>query len=817
MFATVASAVWGHYRRHPLQVVLVMLGLILGVALLVGVLSINEHAQQSYKRGERMFSNPFPYVLHSSSRGGRVSEEFYISLRREGFKQCVPVDSVEVVTQKGRDLRLMGLDYIAFLNLPSFRENGPQFFNITDNKNAIWVSKELARHMGWKQGGAIVLNDGRQLGPLQLMDEDSISSGIRLFTDISILRALSDHRGFNQVFCGKLSSLERQKIKQQLPSDVTLSRTESAELAPLTRAFHINLLAMGLLAFVVGLFIFYQAISLSLTQRQPLVGILRQLGVSRSMLSKVLLTEMAVMLTVGLVIGNVLGVMLASRLLPTVATTLEDLYGANISLAMHWEWEWGMYSFLLALVGVFLASFWPSVRLIRTVPSRLSKSQYVVRSMYTEFKWQALVAIFFITAALVINFLPESLHKGFLLVGLILVSGGLLLPFCMGKVFQFFSRHTKSARLTWFFSDASASLSFRGIAAMAFMMAIAVNIGMETMIGSFRAATESWLQERLVADVYVRPAKSQMSRVNLWLKAQPEVDQSWVQWKNDLEYGNQIIEVTSVGTSTTERVSLALEERIDDFWSVIHTKRAVLISESLALRFDVRSGGTIDFPEPMGKGWQVAGVYLDYGNPHGQVMVSVRSHLTPWVAQGSGGFAVLFKDGVDNDQMIERLQRTFELRNNQINRQHDILDRAMKVFDRTFSVTNTLSTLTLFIALCGLFFATLASELSRLRQYALLRFLGISGRNLALLGGGQLALIGLFSALFALPLGLLISELLINVVIKYSFGWTMSMTYFLSSYATTLVATIVTLLAAGAWPVWRLIKRSAVTSMREAL
>ncbi|RXJ74253.1 ABC transporter permease [Veronia nyctiphanis] len=817
MFGTVAKALWGHYRRHPMQIILVLLGLTLGVALLVGVMSINEHAQQSYKRGERMFSNPFPYVLHPINRGDRISEDFYISLRLQGFKQCVPVDSIEVMTKEGRDMRLTGLDYIAFLNLDSFQKNGPRLFDLNRGNDTIWVSHELANHFSWQQGEYIQLINGQRIGPLELMSEDSLTSGIRLFTDISVLRKLSPHSGFSQIYCGKLSEEERQQIKHQAQNGVTLSRTESAELAPLTRAFHLNLLAMGLLAFVVGLFIFYQAISLSLTQRQPLVGTLRQLGVYRSVLAWVIIVEMALLLIVGLGLGNVIGVFLASKLLPTVATTLNDLYGANISLAMHWQWEWGAYSLLLALSGIGLASFWPSLRLLRTEPSRLAKSVYVVGSLFTEFKWQALLAFVLLCVTLVINVLPESLEQGFLLVGLTLLCGGLSLPFFMGKSFQFFARFTRSAKLTWFFSDASASLSFRGIAAMAFMMAIAVNIGMETMIGSFRHATESWLEKRLVADVYVRSEKAKMRELNLWMKSQPEIYKSWVTWKNELEYGDGAIEVVSLGTSIEERESLVLKDRQADFWTVFHTEKSLLISESLAQRLDVNVGSNIELPPPFGPGWQVSGIYLDYGNPRGQVMVSVRSKLIPWISNGSGDFAILFKEGIEPDEVIARMQKTFDLRDNQIKHQHDILERAMVIFDRTFSVTNTLSTLTLIIALCGLFFATLATEFSRQRQYALLRFLGISGRNLAFLGGGQLAVIGLFSALFALPLGLLISELLLNVVIKYSFGWTMSLTYFLSSYAITLVATIITLLAAGAWPVWRLIKRSAVSSMREAL
>ena len=145
-----------------------------------------------------------------------------------------------------------------------------------------------------------------------------------------------------------------------------------------------------------------------------------------------------------------------------------------------------------------------------------------------------------------------------------------------------------------------------------------------------------------------------------------------------------------------------------------------------------------------------------------------------------------------------------------------VLNQAMRVFDRTFIVTETLGKLTLFIAVCGLFVATIAGEVSRQRQFALLRCMGMTGRELAALGGGQLLVIGLLSALMALPLGLVLAQLLIDVVLKYSFGWTMPISFFPSQYLMSLGSALFVLLCAGAWPVWRLVKRSAILSLREA-
>ncbi|WP_394211259.1 ABC transporter permease [Enterovibrio calviensis] len=818
MYVPVAKALIGHYRRHPFQVLLVWLGLTLGVALLVGVMSINQHAQTSYKKGANLFTNPFPYVLHHRERGKRIDEQLYISMRKEGFNQCVPVDLHRTSTEDDQDIQLMGVDTIAMF---AFNAANPtsslSALPLSEGLGVQWVSSELANHFGWTEGQKLVLQDGKEIGPLKMMDGGQIGAGTRLFGDISVIRQLSDHSGFALIYCGEMDKAKRDELREFLPPTMTLSRTETAELGPLTRAFHLNLFAMGLLAFVVGLFIFYQAISLSMAQRQPLVGIMRQLGVGRKSLAWVVAGEMLVWLMLGLVSGNIVGLFLAQKLIPTVATTLSDLYGANVDLTLNWQWEWGFYSFLLGVCGFILASGWPLYRLLTTPPARLSKRMSLVRFSNAEFRWQAIVAAIFIVVAMGVYSAPQSQAQGFTLIALILISGGLLLPFLMWKTFVLISEKIKIARLRWFLSDASASLTYRGIAAMAFMMAIATNIGMETMVGSFRSTTEGWLQQRLAADIYIRPDKVVAEQLSEWLEAQEDVDQSLVQWRHEIDTAQGVVEIYSIGTSKEEREALALKVAIPDYWAHLHQSKRILLSESLAMKFDVHPGDSINLPTPFGDGWKVAGIYFDYGNPYSQVMISNRSSLIPWMhEEGRVGVAALLKDGVDATQLVENMRNQFGLQETQVSNQREILARAMRIFDRTFLVTDTLCTLTLIIAICGLFFSTLATELSRQRQYSLLRYMGISGRELAFLGGGQLMLIGLFSALFALPLGLLIAEVLINIVLKYSFGWTMSVSYFPFSYMTTLGGALLTLLVAGGWPVWRLIKRSAILSFRDA-
>jgi len=818
MSSPVAKALWGHYKRHPFQIVLVWLGLTLGIALLVGVMGVNQQARESYRQGEQLFSNPFPYRIRHNQPAIKVPQGFYIQLRRAGFSQCVPMDQHRIVTDQNRDFEIVGIDPIAMFS--NFKDqvtsqNQSQMMSLMRPPYPIMVGEQLASYMGVADGQFLTLEHGKQIGPLKVVDEERIQ-GPRMIADMSLVRELQPGTGLTAILCGKMSPKQLLALTEQLPPALKLERHQSATLEPLTEAFHLNLFAMGMLAFVVGLFIFYQAMSLSLSQRQPLVGLLRQAGVSGSQLAKALLLELLVWITLGLVGGNLLGLLLAQQLLPSVAETLNSLYGANVSLSVSWHWQWGLASLAIALFGSLLACGWPLIRLIKTQPARLSTHMSLVRFSGREFAWQALFSCMFIGAAAAVYQLPHGQMAGFVLIAFILIASALSMPFLLWQLFQGLGQVVRSARLRWFFSDAAASLSYRGVAAMAFMLALASNIGMETMVGSFRSTTEVWLDQRLAADIYVRPSLNVAPRIASWLDSRDEVKQVWWQWRKEILTEAGTLQVVSIGGTREEQQALSIKVAIPDYWQRLHHQRAVLVSESMALKQNWHPGDEIELPAPMNKRWLIAGVYYDYGNPYGQVILSHKRWQDYWPYKGQVGLAVHLKPDTDSMAVMKEMGERFHLSPERVRNNVELMAQAMRVFDRTFIVTATLGKLTLFIAVCGLFFATVAGEISRQRQFALLRCMGMTGRELAALGGGQLLMIGVLTAVIALPLGLVLAQLLIDVVLKYSFGWTMPVQYFPYEYLTSLGSALAVLLIAGAWPVWRLVKRSAILSLREA-
>ncbi|WP_086984436.1 ABC transporter permease [Vibrio aphrogenes] len=817
MLWPVAKALLGHYRRHPFQILLVWLGLTLGISLFVGVLAVNYHAKQSYAHGEKLFSNPLPYRIQPKMAGNKIPQGFYVQLRRHGFHQCAPFDTHRVVTKDGMQLNIVGFDPIAMMSFQSEKNlKTSDMLELMRPPYPIVISAQLAQYLNIEDNDYLLLKSGKKIGPLSVDTKNRIS-GSRLVADMSLIRTLNRSSGFDMIACSAMSPDKLEQLREYLPNGISLHRNTRVELGSLTKAFHMNLTAMGMLSFLVGLFIFYQAMSLSFVQRQPLVGVLRLMGVSGWQLTKALLLEIMAWILIGWLSGTVLGLALANSLMPSVSASLSDIYNADVGLSIEWNWEWIQYSLLMAIFGCLLSCFWPLIRLVRSQPVRLASRLSLVRFAGREFALQAFVACVCIVAAIALYQTPMSQEQGFTLIALLLVSVGLVMPYFLWKLFTSFSFTMPWVKVRWFFSDIAASMSYRGVAAMAFMLALATNIGVETMVGSFRETTDQWLVQRLSADLYITPTSSSAGRLGSWLEEQPEVKTVWWRWEKSLQTKNNTLQVVSSGDTDGERKALTVKLAVPQFWHRLHSEKGVLISESMSLKQNLHPGDKVSLPEPLGSEWPVLGIYYDYGNPYNQVIISQHNWADIFKEGGDVALGVVLKQKGDATELIHRMEKRYSLSPDRIYNNHAMHTQAMIAFDQTFKVADTLGKITLFIAVFGLFVSTVAGEVSRQKQVALLRCLGISGKELVILGALQLLAIGLFTAFIALPLGIILAQLMVEVILKNAFGWTMQLTLLPEQYITTFLWSLSVLFMAGAWPVWLMVKTTPMKLLRDSL
>ncbi len=297
----------------------------------------------------------------------------------------------------------------------------------------------------------------------------------------------------------------------------------------LTDSFHLNLTAFGFLAFAVGIFIVNSAIGLTFEQRLPMFRTMRACGVSLFALNVTLLVELVSLALGAGLIGLLGGYFLAAALLPDVAASLRGLYGAEIPGQLTLRPEWWLAGFAMSIVGTLTAALQSFLKLNRLPVLAAAQPEAWKQVQQTWLKRQSAVAAAVFAAGAGALWLGTSLGAGFAVLAGLLASarartaGIAECHACawraMGRAFL-----SSAAACEMVLGRQPSAASGLSLALMALLLAIAVNVGVATMVGSFRDTFTSWLDGRLASEIYLDASNDrQAADIKNWLRQQPGV------------------------------------------------------------------------------------------------------------------------------------------------------------------------------------------------------------------------------------------------------------------------------------------------------
>jgi len=365
-------------------------------------------------------------------------------------------------------------------------------------------------------------------------------------------------------------------------------------------------------------------------------------------------------------------------------------------------------------------------------------------------------------------------------------------------------------------------LSRAGIAIAALMVALAVTIGVTLMINSFRLTVENWLEITLYSDIYVSsPAvigNRPQASLSPTLKARIEGIEGvkTVEAIRTVQVRGEIGELDLTAVDP-ERVRDAGIYRFASgsarqTWDRIR-EGAIVISESLALRTGTQDALELE-TDGGPKSFEIVGIFYDYSSDRGTVLMSREIYQDHWndPAISSLGIQALSDEGVVELAAAIRVELAgtgLEVQENQ-----QIREEALRIFDRTFAITESLRILAVVVAFIGVLSALLALQLERKREYATLEAIGLAPEGLEKLTYLETGLMGLSASLLALPTGLLLALILIHVINTRSFGWTIVLAPVIGPFLQAIVVGIVASLAAAVYPVSRLRKLPVAEAIR---
>ena len=236
----------------------------------------------------------------------------------------------------------------------------------------------------------------------------------------------------------------------------------------------------------------------------------------------------------------------------------------------------------------------------------------------------------------------------------------------------------------------------------------------------------------------------------------------------------------------------------------------------MAFRHKLTIHDRIALPTPGGlQEFPVLGIYRDYSSEHGRILLHRSAYNRYWDDSRIRSLAVYTKTTSDINQLRTQIatlnssEQALRIRSNR-----EIRERSLLIFERTFTITGVLRLLAVAIAFVGVLSALMALQLGRLREYATLRALGMSSKEISRLISLQTTLLGCCAGLLAIPTGLLMAAILIHVINRRAFGWTMPVEVNLWLLLECFLLAGLAAYFAGIYPAWRVSRATPTNALR---
>lgn len=853
VYRLLVKSSWQFYRRHPAQLLLSILGILLGVGIVTAVLITNSSSQRAFAlSSEALYGRT---THHISGANGLEQTEYVDLLKNFPHLSMAPVITGHLAIED-QIFSVMGIDPFAEISFKRSAWSGvgspqltadvetdtdspvsPSILNTVITRNALLISDTSARELALALPATVELSVNGRLHPVEIADtfttdNPAATTGL-LLGDIAFVQSLlakgSKIDRIDLILDEQQTQLLQNAIGSKLRLVPAAARTQTMQ--AMTRGFHINLTAMSLLALVVGAFLIHNTMTFAVVQRREVFAVKRVTGITSRMLLLSILAEAFLISLIGSLMGILLGYVLSGALIQLTTRTINDLYFV-LHVQQIWFSPQVMTSgLLLGVVSSLLAASLSAIDAASTSPVQARQRSLQETRTRSALPWIAGIGLICSLLGIALAMAPsQSLLLGFVALMLIILGYGLIIPWVVHAL----SRAAKPLldHLGVVASLAVGSIyrniSRTGLAIAALAIAVSATFGVDIMIGSFRASVDQWLGATLQSDIYVTSPSTVTTQPSPMLDPDVVAGVKTTPGIRSMSTGRSIHAATSVGSidmlivEPHEKSNAGFElihSLTDNPWPEWAEEQRVMVSEPLATKHQLTPGAEISiFTENAGyRQFTISAVYRDYGSSHGKLLMSRRTFDQHWNDDSVSTLGIVLEDQSEHEQMTQLISNRFSTPEQPLLVQSNtrIHDQSLSVFDQTFEVTRVLRWLTVGVAFVGVFSALLALYLERAREFAILRASGATRRVVAMIVFAKTLVMGLLAGLLALPLGWLMSEVLIKVINMRSFGWSMGSQIPTGSVSESLLLACIAAVLAGVYPAYRLSRTDIASQLRD--
>jgi len=830
--APLLRLIWASYQYNALRLALVFIALVTACAGLSAVLVINNAAKNSYASAGQPFLQQVEQRIIARS-GHTLSKDNFASLRRLGFSQLVPVlrvsqNIVHPVTGGSLRISLLGIDTFSVFSYSASNAIELEQKNsetVSDALGQLWrppfasvIHPELATELKLINGHTLTLENGKLLPILAVTAIEGL--GREIVMDIGQLqKVLGTPKISELLVVGKRKTSSIDALKAALPDHLRLEDINTGEQAQqLTDSFHLNLLAMACLMFVVCMFVVMNALHLLIMKRWQNLRIARQLGVSRQQIYWAQGTELVFISLLCAPLGAFAGIFLAQLASPLVSLTLQSLFDVRVGYSQIAYVTLMTQSFAACMLGAFAAAVLPMWQL--NTKLALCNLSVAVNTSHRPWLYASMVLCCF---ALGLGLYSINILMSFSAIAMSIFAGCCLLIYAVPKSLDtlFHRLPQQWVLFRWLAADGVRLSQKSKIACCAFFIALTSNIGMNLMVDSFRQATQQWLSQRLVADQYISTQSPEV--FSQWLATQ-DIDVDVIERKSlDAFLLNKAVsqpqirtnlELRSYPSNKIYQEAMVFSEQQADVWQVFKSGQGVLVNQQLALRHGLRLLDDLNFYVESGqpKTKQIVGIYYDYGNQSAQALLA--SDYFEQYNSDTTLFALHFASKQQQSLFAEKLASASLSNQVRSIATNELLALSMQTFERTFVITDGLNIVTLLVAALSLATSVLMIDMDNRPQRALLRSMGVGNYQITGLSLIQYTLLSLLAFLVALPFGIGLTWLLINLINVQAFSWSYPIMITPSKLLSAGMISIMLIVIVVALPLYKLSRRKLIEDIK---
>ncbi len=820
-------------REQPGRLALNVLAIALGVALASAIYLVNGAALAQFTGATRRLVGAADVTVRGPAGG--FAEGLFAELARDpAVAAASPVVEVDAaIAGHTEPLPIRGIDPFRAADLqPALVAGLGTAVRDLFRPGDIVLSAAAASALDLKTGDVLTVVVGDRSTPLRVA---GVSPRSAYSQPLGLMDIASAQWVFGRI--GRLNRIDlrlvngaaadafRTALAARLPAGV-FAVTPEAQInraATVTRAYRVNLNMLALIALWTGAFLVFSTQSLSVLRRRASLALLRALGVTRGELRRALAAEGAFLGALGALIGIAGGAALASGMLRVLAGDLGNGQLRVAGATLDWQ-PWALAGFFAVGVVVAAAGAWnPARAAARVPPAQALKGGAGDPGPTVRTGWRLGCALGVL--GLVLARLPPVAHLplfGYASIAALLFGAVSLVPAATVAVLRAVPR---TGRVT--LDNAIAQLRDNVGAATLSLASIIVSfslmVAMVIMVHSFRLSFAHWLDKLLPADVEMRlPPNADTA---FWsadeqhrIATTPGIARIEFRRTLRLALDGRDAPVTLIARDISRRTAAGVLPILRESGaSPPGDPPPAWISEAVVDRYGITPGARLRLP--LGGRWRtftVAGVWRDYARSTGAIVIGRAAYVAATGDDDATEASLWLKPGVDADQVRVALRRRLAAADAaQITSSTTVRARSLAIFDRAFTITYALEAIAVLIGLAGVGFAISSTAIARRAEFGMLRHIGMRRGEVVAMLAGEGVILSALGVLYGLTLGLGLSLVLVYVVNRQSFNWSIDLAVPLARLGLLGAILVIAAAVTAAWSGRAAVGGDALRAVRE--